>query len=253
MEPPWFLPQPASCRNQRLEPAEPDSRVSVPGGGASAPNKEPGAGEAARYRSRERERGRPEYSGGWTVPKAWGRRGGGTSRGGWRGARALPSPPTHQALAKTGSVQARGSPGGRSLLFIRPDPHFSQPTHPQQEGTSHPTALPSPHLFHQLDFWGHKSCPPAAFPTLTPATLSGLTYLDSFKKKKKKSLPRTKHCAGHSSGPVAMPSHPSPWASPLPFHVPRPSRAPCPKAYESLLCAPQPLGYSHWSHLQAGR
>lgn len=120
------------------------------------------------------------------MPKAWGRRGGGTSRGGWRGARALPSPPTHQALAKTGSVQARGSPGGRSLLFIRPDPHFSQPTHPQQEGTSHPTALPSPHLFHQLDFWGHKSCPPAAFPTLTPATLSGLTYLDSFKKKKKK-------------------------------------------------------------------
>ena len=186
MEPPWFLPQPASCRNQRLEPAEPDSRVSVPGGGASAPNKEPGAGEAARYRSRERERGRPEYSGGWTVPKAWGRRGGGTSRGGWRGARALPSPPTHQALAKTGSVQAWGSPGGRSLPFIRPDPHFSQPTHPQQEGTSHPTALPSPRLFHQLDFWGHKSCPPAAFPTLTPATLLGLTYLDSFKTNKQK-------------------------------------------------------------------
>lgn len=225
----------------------------MPGGGASAPNKEPGAGEAARYRSRERERGRPEYSGGWTVPKAWGRRGGGTSRGGWRGARALLSPPTHQALAKTGSVQARGSPGGRSLPFIRPDPHFSQPTHPQQKAPLIPQLCQALTSFTSWTSGGTNPVPLLPFPHSLLLPSRGSPILTLSKQTKKKSLPRTKHCAGHSSGPVAMPSHPSPWASPLPFHVPRPSRAPCPKAYESLLCAPQPLGYSHWSRLQAGR
>lgn len=117
------------------------------------------------------------------MPKAWGCRGGGTSWGGWRVARALPSPPTHQALAKTGSVQSRGQVS--PLHQTRPS--LLSAHSPPKEGTSHPTALPSPRLFHQLDFWGHKFCLPAAFPTLTPATLSRLTFLDSFKTKTKKS------------------------------------------------------------------
>lgn len=180
----------------------------------------------------ERERGRPEYSGGWTVPKAWGRRGGGTSRGGWRGARALPSPPTHQAPAKTGSVEARGNPGGRSLPFIRPDPHFSQPTHPHRRAPVIPQLCQTLASFHQLDFWGAQILSPCCLSHTHSCypVRAHLSQLFQKRKSKKKYLPQAKHCAGHSSGPVAMPSHPSPWASPLPFHVPSPSRAP----YSSL-------------------
>lgn len=152
------------------------------------------------------------------------------------------------AVCKPGAVQGAGlSPSSdQTLTSLSPlTPNRKAPLIPQlcQALTS----------FTSWTSGGTNPVPLLPFPHSLLLPSRGSPILTLSKQTKKKSLPRTKHCAGHSSGPVAMPSHPSPWASPLPFHVPRPSRAPCPKAYESLLCAPQPLGYSHWSRLQAGR
>lgn len=184
MEPPWFLPQPAGCRNQRLEPAEPDGPVSVPGGGASVPNKEPGAGEAARYRSRERGEGLSTVEAGrcprpGAVEEAEPRGEAGEGPG------PCPAhPPTRLwqrlAVCKPRAIQGAGLSPSSDQTLTSLSPLTSTGGHL----SSHSSAKPSP-LFSSWTSGEHKSCLPAAFPTLTPATLSRLTFLNSFKKQSK--------------------------------------------------------------------
>lgn len=162
-------------------------------------------------------------------------------------------PPTRlqQRLAvwKPGAIQGAGlSPSSDQTLTS-----LSPLTPTGGHLSSHSSAKPSP-LFTSWTFGEHKSCLPAAFPTLTPATLSGLTFLNSFKKEKAKKSTCHRPSTVRDTAQVPWRCHPTQARG----HPPCLSMCPAPlvhptQAYESLLCTPQPLGYSRWSGLQAGR
>lgn len=157
------------------------------------PNKEPGAGEAARYRSREKGEGLSTVEAG-RCPKPGAVEEAEPPGEAGEGPGPCPAhPPTRPwqrlAVCKPGAVQGAGlSPSSDQTLTS-----LSPLTPTGGHLPSHSSAKPSP--LSPADFWGHKFCLPAAFPTLTPATLSRLTFLDSFKTKTKTKSP----CHGPST------------------------------------------------------
>lgn len=262
-EKPWvkLLPQRVSCRNQRLEPAEPE----WPGECAW------GQGLHAKQRTRS-----------WGGSQVWGGRGGGREReegeglstgeagrrprpgaikevdpttrpGGWRGARALPSPPTHQALARL-AARGPGAAQGAGPPLQQTSPSFPSAHSPPRVGTSLPTALPSPRLSSPGGLLGSTN-PVLTFVSPLPSPHSLLLtspgFLDFFKKN-----PSTCHrpSTAQDTAQAPWPHHPPrSVGTPLPSCVPCPSCAPYSLACGSLLCVPQPAGHSDQSGPQAGR
>lgn len=123
---------------------------------------------------------------------------------GWRGARALPSPPTHQALARL-AARGPGAAQGAGPPLQQTSPSFPSAHSPPRVGISLPTALPSPRLSSPGGLLGSTN-PVLTFVSPLPSPHSLLLtspgFLDLFKKKTQH-LPQAKHRAGHSSGPVA--------------------------------------------------
>lgn len=167
-EKPWvkLLPQRVSCRNQRLEPAEPE----WPGECAW------GQGLHAKQRTRS-----------WGGSQVWGGGGAGlggereegeglsTGEAGWRqglgpsrrwtpppapGAGEGPEPcPAHPPtrLWQDWQHAGPGQPRGQDLPSNRPAPHFPQPTHPHGWASLFPQPCQALASLHQADFWGAQT------------------------------------------------------------------------------------------------
>lgn len=104
---------------------------------------------------------------------------------GWRGARALPSPPTHQALARL-AARGPGAAQGAGPPLQQASPSFPSAHSPPRVGTSLPTALPSPRLSSPGGLLGSTN-PVLTFVSPLPSPHSLLLtspgFLDFFKKK----------------------------------------------------------------------
>lgn len=148
---PLLLPQRVCCRNHPPNLLNQTGWVRVPGGGASAPNKEPEAGEAARYGHAAKGKGLSTVGAG-RCPRP------GALEEAEPPLEAGEGPGPHPAhppdSGKTGSALAGGSPGGQAPQLPRRGPRFPQPPHPPREGSSLflqpcPALVP---FVHQADF-----------------------------------------------------------------------------------------------------